>query len=123
MKTFLGVTLGALLLSASAMAETPGSPASLTPQGPAAVGVVSTPYTGHASGSEQMPVFEYTAPAGEPADPVVLSTPQQYAGGSEQMPVFNYQDSVPMTAGFVAGSVGALDAANGVPSLVDRHGG
>lgn len=97
MKTFFGAALGALLLSASAMAATPSSPASLAPQGSGIVGVFSTPYTEHAIGSEQMPTFDYAAPVGEPADPVVVSTPQ-FAGHSEGSPVFNYQQSVPMIA-------------------------
>lgn len=97
MKTFLGAALGALLLSTSAMAATAGSPASVTPQGPGVVSVLSTPYTEQARGSEQMPVFDYAAPAGDPADPATISAPQ-FPGASEQMPVFNYRESVPMIA-------------------------
>ncbi len=122
MKTLFGAALGALLLSASAMAATPGSPGSVTPQGSAVLAVVSTPYTAHASGSEQMPVFDYTAPAGEPADPVVVSA-SQFPGASAKLPVFSYRGAVPVngSAGGTAGQNSRL-----FPSttyLVNQTGG
>lgn len=107
MKTFLSAALGVLFLSTSAMAATPSSLGGPTPENPGGAGVVSTPYTEHAGGSEQMPVFVYTAPAGEPADPVVISTPQ-VASGSEQEPVFNYHLEVPATR--------SVDLARATPS-------
>lgn len=109
MKTFLGAALGALLLSTSAMAATTSSQSGLTPPNPEGAGIVSTPYTAH-TGGQQMPVFVYTAPAGEPADPVVVSTPQ-LADGSEQEPVFNYHFVVPATRspGFALGRAAPND--------------
>lgn len=95
MKTFLGAALGALLLSTSAMAATTNSRSGPAPESPEGAGIVSTPYAEH-TGGQQMPVFLYTAPAGEPADPVVVSTPQ-LADGSEQESVFNYRFVVPAT--------------------------
>lgn len=88
MKTILALSLGALMMAGGAAAYAEGAPES--------TGVASTPYTAQQTGSEQMPVFNYTAPAGEPADPVTISTPQ-LAGGSQMEPTFNYHFAVPMT--------------------------
>lgn len=88
MKTILALSLGFLMMAGGATAFA---------QGTAGNGaVVSTPYTEQQNGSEQMPLFDYTAPAGEPADPVTISTPQ-LAGGSETEAVFNYHFAVPTT--------------------------
>lgn len=121
MKTFFGAALGALLLSASAMAATPSSPASVAPQGSGVVGVFSTPYTAHATGSEQMPVFDYAAPVGEPADPVVVSAPQ-LPGHSEGSPVFNYQESVPMIAAVPGIAHQGWSVPKSTLSLVNQRG-
>lgn len=101
MKTIMALSLGVLMMAGGATAYAEGAPDS--------TGVVSTPYTEQRTGSQQMPVFDYTAPAGEPADPVTISTPQ-FPGGSEMEPTFNYHFAVPMTRTLQASNATPADA-------------
>ncbi len=118
MKTFLGVALGALLLSAPviATAASGGDAANM-------VGVVSTSETLGNRGSNQMPVFNYNAPA---SDPVTISTPYTIGNrGSNELPVFDYRGAVPLYASpfAVTGDVSGLPGQLGSTSLANGTGG
>lgn len=118
MKTFLGVALGALLLSAPGIAT-----AASTGNRAMMVGVVSTPETLGNSGSNQLPVFNYNAPA---SDPVTISIPYTLGNrGSEQPPVFDYRGVVPLYASpfAVTGNVSGLPGQLGSMPLGNRTGG
>lgn len=87
MKTIMALSLGVLMMAGGATAFAAGAPDD--------AGVVSTPYTEQQVGSQQMPVFDYAAPAGAPADPVTISTPE-LPGGSQMEPTFNYHLATPV---------------------------
>ncbi len=59
MKTFLGATLGALLLSGSAMAATLGQPTNQAASGLEIASTISTPYTYGNGDSQAAPTFNY----------------------------------------------------------------
>ncbi|MGH7079663.1 MAG: hypothetical protein ACREFU_16395 [Acetobacteraceae bacterium] len=99
MKSLFAATLGALLLSTSAMAAPANTAADPAPQGGV---VVSAPETLGNYGSQALPVFNYSDPG---SDPVTISTPNSFGNGaSQQTPIFNYQGAVPVygTPGSVA---------------------
>lgn len=117
MKAFLAVILGALLVSASALAAPANKAVDQALHGGM---VVSTPETLGNYGSEALPVFIYDDPA---SDPVTISTPNTFGNGvSQQMPVFNYRGAVPVY--WVSGSATTQNSGlfPSTSSLVNRTG-